>query len=104
MGASTRQYHARVEAERQAGLDADRIRREQEAAQAAYAAQIEAMRKQAEALKAPKTLQSTLDASNVGVRTGQSTKRTTANLAKGVSSLRIPLNLGNVSKSSLNIG
>jgi len=104
MGASRRMYHAQEEAMRRAAEDAERMRKQQEEASKAYEAQLEQMRKQAEALKAPKTLKSTIDAENVGVRTGLSTRRTTSSLAKGVSSLRIPLNLGGNSGSGLNIG
>jgi len=104
MGASRRQHHAQVEAERAAGIEATRIRMEQEAAQRAYDEQLKAMRKQAEALTAPTPIQSTLSAANVGVRTGQSTRATTTNLSRGVASLRIPLNIGGSSGSGLNIG
>ena len=104
MGASRRQYHAQQEAMRQAGIDATRMRMEQEAAQKAYDEQLKAMRKQAEQLTAPSPIQSTLSAANVGVRTGQSTRATTAGLSRGVAQLRIPLNLGGSSGSGLNIG
>ena len=104
MGAANRQYHAQQEAMRRAAEEAERMRKQQEEANKAYQEQLEQMRKQTEALKAPKTLKSTIDAENVGVRTGLSTRRTTSSLGKGVSSLRIPLNLGGSSGSGLNIG
>jgi len=107
MGASRRQHHRRVEAERAAGIEATRIRMEQEAAQRAYEAQIQAMREQAQALTPdapPRPIQSTIDAANVGIRTARSQRGTTAGLARGVASLRIPLNVGGTSGSGLNIG
>ena len=107
MGAQRRQHHKRVEAERAAGIEATRIRMEQEAAQRAYDAQIQAMREQAQALtpdRAPQPIQSTLSAANVGVRTARSARGTTTGLARGISQLRIPLNLGGSSGSGLNIG
>jgi len=106
MGAQRRQHHARVEAERAAGIEATRIRMEQEAAQRAYDAQIQAMREQAQELagSTPRPIQSTIDAANVGIRTARSQRGTTTGLARGVASLRIPLNVGGTSGSGLNIG
>jgi hypothetical protein len=107
MGASRRQHHRQQEAMRAANAEANLIRSQQEAAQRAYEAQIEAMRKQAEALTPdapPRPIQSTVDAANVGIRTARSQRGTTAGLARGVASLRIPLNVGGTSGSGLNIG
>ncbi len=107
MGAQRRQHHRRVEAERQAGIDATAARIAQEEAQARYQAQIDAMREQARSLipeKAPQPIQSTIDASNVGIRTARSRRGTTAGLSRGIAQLRIPLNLGGASGCGLNIG
>lgn len=111
MGASRRQHHAQVAAERQAGIDATAARVAAEAQQRAFqeqlAAQRQAMLAQTEAMRAaeaPTSIISTLEAGNVGVRTARSTRATTTGLARGISQLRIPLNLGGTSGSGLNIG
>jgi excinuclease UvrABC helicase subunit UvrB len=103
MGAQS-SHHAQQEAMRRAAEDAERMRKMQEEANKAYEAQLEQMRKQAEALKPPKVLNSTIDPENVGVRTKRSSRGTTTGMSKGAASLRIPLNLGGSSGSGLNIG
>ena len=110
MGAQRRQHHRQVEGERQAGIDATAARVAAEAQQRAFqeqlAAQRQAMLEQTEAMRGAQTTKilSTLEAGNVGIRTARSTRGTTAGLARGVASLRIPLNVGGTSGSGLNIG
>jgi regulator of protease activity HflC (stomatin/prohibitin superfamily) len=107
MGASRRQHHRRVQAERDAAKVIADMEAQQLAAQRVYQAQIEAMRAQAEALtpdKPPRPIQSTLEASRTGVRTARSTRGTVRGLSKGLAQLRIPLNIGGNTGSGLNIG
>ena len=107
MGAQRRQHHKQQEGMRAAAAEVSRIREIQEESRRQFQLQIEAMRAQAEALKpeeAPRPLQSTLDDSRTGVRTARSRRKTLAGLGKGVSALRIPLNVGGTTGSGLNIG
>ena len=111
MGASRRQHHRQEAAKRQAGIDATAARiaqeRAQQEAQRRYEEAMQAMREQAQALTPdapPRPIQSTIDASNVGIRTARSRRATTAGLSRGIAQLRIPLNLGGISGSGLNIG
>ena len=111
MGASRRQHHRQQEGMRAANEEANRQRAAAEAQQRAFqeqlAAQRQAMLAQTEAMRAaeaPTQILSTLEAGNVGIRTARSTRGTTAGLARGVASLRIPLNVGGTSGSGLNIG
>jgi hypothetical protein len=111
MGAGRRQHHQQEAAKRQAGIDADRARREAEAAQARFQAQLEAQRQamleQTRAMRevrAPQVLQSTVGAENVGVRTRRSRRQSTRAMGSGASALRIPLNIGGGSGGGLSIG
>ena len=112
MGSSRRQHHRQQEAMRAANTEANQqkamMEQQQRAMEAQLKAQREAMMAQTkamtEAMEPDKMIPSTLDASNVGVRTGRSTRKTVRNIGKGVASLRIPLNIGTQSGSSgLNI-
>jgi len=110
MGASRRQHHRQEEGMRAATAEANRQRaimeQQQRAFQEQLAAQRQAMLEQTEAMRGAQTTKilSTLEAGNVGIRTARSTRGTTAGLARGVASLRIPLNVGGTSGSGLNIG
>lgn len=105
MGANRRAHHARVAAERQAGIEADAMRRAQEEQQRQYQAMIDALKPKAQVPdQAPRPVQSTLDLSRGGVRTARSARGTAMALGKGLASLRIPLNLGGSSGGGLNIG
>jgi hypothetical protein len=106
MGASRRAHHAAVAAERQAGIEATRMRIEQENAE-------RRMREMAEALKpVPSTYQApeakytaqTLGTTGAGVRTARSARTTARGLGKGLAALRIPLNIGGITGGGLNIG
>jgi len=57
-----------------------------------------------EAMTPAKTTGGTLGAQNLGVRSARSARQSTANLGRGISSLRIPLNVGGDIGSGLNIG
>ena len=114
MGAGRRQHHAREQAKRDAAEAARQQREMMEAQQRAMEEQPklqrEAMMQQTKAMQeamAPdirKTVGGTLGAQNVGVRTSRSRRQTTSNIGRGISSLRIPLNIGTESGSGLNIG
>jgi len=103
MGAGRRQQHAREQAKRDAAAEADRIRRQQEESQKAYQAMIDALKPKAVVDTTPKPVQSTIADTRTGVRTARSGRQTTTGLAKGLASLRIPLNVGATS-GNLNIG
>ena len=103
MGAQRRQHHARVAAERQAGIDATAMRIAQEQEQAKYQAMIDALKPKAAVDTTPKPIQSTIADSRTGVRTARSARTTTMGLGKGLAALRIPLNIGGGSGGGLNI-
>ena len=111
MGAQRREHHRQQEAMRTATADANAQRAAMEAQQRAFQEQLAAQRqtmlaqtRAMRAAQAPTSILSTLEAGNVGVRTGLSTRGTTAGLSRGIAQLRIPLNLGGTSGSGLNIG
>ena len=114
MGAGRRQHHAQQQAMRAANEEANRQKAMMEAQQRAMEEQLklqrEAMMQQTKAMQeamAPdirRTVGGTLGAQNLGVRTSRSRRQTTANIGRGISSLRIPLNIGTESGSGLNIG
>lgn len=102
MGAERRAHHRRVEAERAAQAEADRM-------EAFVRQQQENMMRMAEALKpapvqTPKTARASLQDTGGGIRTARSRKQTTMDSAKGLASLRIPLNVGSETGGGLNIG
>ena len=115
MGAGRRQHHAREQAMRDANAEANRQRAMMEQQQKAMEEQLklqrEAMMKQTEAMReamAPdirKTTGATLGAQNLGVRSSRSRRQATAaTVGRGISSLRIPLNIGGDTGTGLNIG
>ena len=115
MGAGRRQHHAREQAMRDANAEANRQRAMMEQQQKAMEEQLklqrEAMMKQTEAMReamAPdirKTTGATLGAQNLGVRSSRSRRKATAaTVGRGISSLRIPLNIGGDTGTGLNIG
>ena len=114
MGAGRRQHHRQQEAMRAANAEANRMKAMMEEQQRAMDEQLkiqrEAMMKQTQAMReamAPdvrRTTGATLGAQNVGVRTSRARRTTTSNIGRGISSLRIPLNIGNDSGTGLNIG
>jgi len=114
MGASRRQHHRQVAAERQAGIDATAARisaeNQQRAFQAQLAAQRESMMAQTAAMReamAPdirQTIGGTLSAQNIGIRTARSQRGSVRGLSRGLAALRIPLNIGGGTGGGLNIG
>ena len=111
MGAARRQHHRQQEGMRAATAEANRQMQMMEAQQKAFqdqlAIQREAMMAQTEAMReamAPTVTTGTGATKNVGVRTARSRRKTVAGLGKGVSALRIPLNVGGSTGSGLNIG
>ena len=114
MGAGRRQHHAQQEAMRAANAEANRQKAQMEEANRRVQEQLkmqrEAMEAQTKAMTealAPdirKTTGGTLGAQNIGIRTSRSRKQTTANIGRGISALRIPLNIGTDSGTGLNIG
>ena len=106
MGSRRRAHHRRVEAERQAGVEATAMRIGQEQQQKQYQAMIDALRPEAavDIDRGPRPIQSTIDDTRGGVRTQRSRRQTVGGLSKGVAALRIPLNLGGLSGGGLNIG
>ena len=114
MGAGRRQHHAQQEAMRAANAEANRQKAMMEAQQRAMEEQLklqrEAMMKQTEAMRealAPdiRKTGATLGAQNLGVRTSRARRQATAaTVGRGISSLRIPLNIGGDTGSGLNIG
>ena len=115
MGAQRRQHHAQEQAKRDAAAEANRMRSIMEQQQKALEEQLkiqrEAMMKQTEAMReamAPdirKTTGATLGAQNLGVRSSRSRRKATAaTVGRGISSLRIPLNIGGDTGTGLNIG
>ena len=104
MGAGRRQHHAQEQAKRDAAMEADRIRRQQEESQKAYQAMIDTLKPKAVVDTTPKPIQSTLADTRTGVRTARSARQTTTGFARGLSALRIPLNIGGESGGGLNIG
>ena len=110
-GAERRAHHRAEEQRRQAGIEADRIRREQEEAQRRYQQQLEAQRqamleqtKMMREVKAPQRVQSTVGTQNAGVRTSRSRRQSTRAMGSGAAALRIPLNIGGGSGGGLSIG
>jgi len=105
MGAQRRAHHARVAAERQAGIEATAMRIAQENQQKEYQAMIDALKPKAQVPDAaPRPIQSTVDLSRGGVRTARSTRGTIKGLSRGLAALRIPLNIGGGTGGGLNIG
>ena len=114
MGAGRRQHHAQQAAMRAANEEANRQKAMMEAQQRAMEEQLklqrEAMMRQTEAMReamAPdiRRTGATVGAENVGVRTGRSRRKTAAaTVGRGISSLRIPLNIGGDTGTGLNIG
>ena len=113
MGAGRRQHHAQQNAMRAANEEANRQKAMMEQQQRAMEEQLklqrEAMMRQTEAMReamAPdiRRTGATVGAQNAGVRTSRSRRQTSSNIGKGISSLRIPLNIGGDTGSGLNIG
>ena len=115
MGAGRRQHHRQQEAMRAANAEANRMKAMMEQQQKAMEEQLkiqrEAMMKQTEAMReamAPdirKTTGATLGAQNLGVRSSRARRQATAaTVGRGISSLRIPLNIGGETGGGLNIG
>ena len=104
MGAQRRAEHRRIEAERQAGIEATAMRIAQENQQKEYQAMIDALKPKAQVSDAPRPIQSTVDLSRGGVRTARSTRGTVTGLSRGIAALRIPLNIGGGTGGGLNIG
>ena len=111
MGAGRRQHHAQEQAKRDAAAAANQQRQLMEQQQRAMEEQLklqrEAMMRQTEAMReamAPDVRRTTGATQNVGVRTRSSRRQTASNIGKGISSLRIPLNIGGDTGTGLNIG
>ena len=105
MGASRRQHHRRVEAERAAGIEATRLRIAQEEAQRRMQQLAESLRPEPIQMPEPaRRIQSTTDLTRGGVRTARSTRGTIRGLSRGLAQLRIPLNIGGGTGGGLNIG
>ena len=105
MGAGRRQHHAQEEAKRQAAQEAARIQQIMEASDQRMKMLAESMKpKELENVQAPTPVRSTLDATNIGIRTAKSRRKSVQNISTGVAALRIPLNLGTTGDSGLNIG
>jgi len=114
MGAGRRQHHAQQAAMRAANEEANRQKAMMEQQQRAMEEQLklqrEAMMNQTKAMReamAPdirKTTGATLGAQNLGVRSRGRRQATAATVGKGISSLRIPLNIGGDTGSGINIG
>jgi F0F1-type ATP synthase membrane subunit b/b' len=99
----------RKKARKQAKKDAEKARREMAKQTAMFNRQLEAQRQQmlAEAEKArrsiPTATGATIGSLNQGVAPASSKRKTVKNLGRGISSLRIPLNLPG-GGSGMNIG
>ena len=114
MGAGRRQHHRQEQAKRDAAAEANRMKAIMEEQQRAMDEQLklqrEAMMKQTEAMRealAPdiRKTGATLGAQNLGVRSSRARRQATAaTVGRGISSLRIPLNIGGDTGSGLNIG
>ena len=106
MGASRRAHHRRVEAERAAGIEATRMRIEQENAERRMREMAEALRPDPTMYNAPEARYTaqTLGETGGGVRTARSARQTTRGLSRGLAALRIPLNIGGGTGGGLNIG
>ena len=105
MGSRRRAHHRRVEAERQAGIEATAMRIAQENQQKQYQAMIDSLKpKAAVPDQAPRPVQSTIDMTRGGVRTARSARQTVKGLSRGLAALRIPLNIGGGTGGGLNIG
>jgi hypothetical protein len=110
MGAGRAAEHRAEEQKRAAGIEATRMRIEEEDRQRLYKQQLEAQRqamldqtKMMRETKAPTRIKSTVGSQNVGVRTARSKRQSTRSMSQGAASLRIPLNIGG-SGGGLNIG
>jgi len=103
-GAQRRQHHRQQEAMREATAQRNAFEAQQRAYEEQMRRQTEALLKQPETYEPPRTIASTIETGRTGVRTARTARGTTAGLAKGVASLRIPLNIGGISGSGLNIG
>lgn len=101
-GGQKKAHHAAEAAKRQAGIEEDRMRREMEAAEARN-------RELAEALKpvptayTPPPVSSNAMLGGVGVRPKKARKTTSLGASRGISQLRIPLNVGQSSAGGTNI-
>ena len=101
-GGQKKAHHAAEAAKRQAGIEEDRMRREMEAAEARN-------REIAEALKpvptayTPPPVSSNAMLGGVGVRPKKARKTTSLGSSRGISQLRIPLNVGQSSAGGTNI-
>lgn len=114
MGAGKRQHHAQEQAKRDANEAANRqkalMEQQQRAMEEQLKLQREAMMRQTEAMReamAPdirKTTGATLGAQNLGVRSRGRRQASAATVGRGISSLRIPLNIGGDTGSGINIG
>ena len=109
MGAQRRMHHKQQEGMRAATAEANRMKAIMEEQQRTMEEQLkiqrEAMMAQTEAMREAMAPTVTTGATkNVGVRTARSRRKTVAGLGKGVSTLRIPLNVGGTTGSGLNIG
>ena len=109
MGAQRRQHHRQQEAMRAAGAEANRQRGAMEAQQRAFQDQLrlqrESMMAQTQAMREAMAPPLTTGATqNVGVRTARSKRGTVSGLSRGLSALRIPLNIGGGTGGGLNIG
>ena len=100
MGAARRAHHASEQAKRDAAEEGRRMMVMLKQQQDAYAKMVETLKPKP--VEAPKTIRSTVDDANVGVRTARSKRKTIQGLGAGAAALRIPLNLANT--SGLNIG
>jgi len=102
MGAQRRAHHAAEQAKRDAAEEGRRMMVMLKQQQDAYAKMVETLKPKP--VEAPKTLRSTVDDANVGVRTSRSKRKTIQGLGAGAAALRIPLNLGvQTTGSTLNI-
>ena len=101
MGAGRRAHHAAEQAKRDAAEQGRQMMVMLKQQQDAYAKMVETLKPKP--VEAPaKTIRSTVDDANVGVKTSRSKRKTIRGLGAGAAALRIPLNLADT--SGLNIG
>jgi len=104
MGAGRRAHHRQQESMRAATSEANRFEAMMRAQEEANQRMAQALKPSMTELKAPRTVASTVGATETGVRTARSARGTVKGLSKGLAALRIPLNIGGGTGGGLNIG
>ena len=101
-GGAKKAHHAAEEAKRKAGIEEDRMRREIEAAEARNKELAEAL-KPMPATYTPPPVSSNAMLGSVGIRPAKARKSSSLGSRRGISQLRIPLNVGQSASGGTNL-